>query len=169
MSEDIDRTDEDFQLKSGSTVCVVGGGPAGSFFTYFFLELAERLGVNVELDNIEAKDFLNLGPVGCNHCGGIISESLVQLLSAEGITLPSDVIRRGIDSYVMHTDDRNVKIETPLHEKRKLPYMRKELDLFLEVAGQWDLKQLNGIALISIFKIYVFRKVQMLSMTKLLR
>lgn len=112
------QQDEEFQLKSGSKVCVVGGGPAGSFFSYFFLELAERLGVEVELDNIEAKDFLNLGPTGCNHCGGIISESLVQLLSTEGIKLPSNVIRRGIDSYVMHTDDRNVKIETPLHEKR---------------------------------------------------
>jgi flavin-dependent dehydrogenase len=113
------KTDnDDFELKSGSKVCVVGGGPAGSFFTYFFLELAERIGVDVELDNIEAKDFLNLGPSGCNHCGGIISESLVQLLSAEGITLPPNVVNRGIDSYVMHTDDRNVKIETPLQEKR---------------------------------------------------
>jgi flavin-dependent dehydrogenase len=113
------KTDnDDFELKSGSKVCVVGGGPAGSFFTYFFLELAERVGLDVELDNIEAKDFLNLGPSGCNHCGGIISESLVQLLSAEGITLPPNVVNRGIDSYVMHTDDRNVKIETPLQEKR---------------------------------------------------
>jgi flavin-dependent dehydrogenase len=110
--------DDDFELKSGSKVCVIGGGPAGSFFTYFFLELAERIGINVELDNIEAKDFLNLGPSGCNHCGGIISESLVQLLSAEGITLPPNIVNRGIDSYVMHTDDRNVKIETPLQEKR---------------------------------------------------
>jgi len=59
-----------------------------------------------------------LGPIGCNHCGGIISESLVQLLSTEGITLPANVVNRGIDSYVMHTDDRNVKIETPLQEKR---------------------------------------------------
>lgn len=111
-------SDEDFELKSGSNVCVVGGGPAGSFFTYFFLELAQRLGIDVELDIIEAKDFLNLGPAGCNHCGGIISESLVQLLSTEGINLPSNVVNRGIDSYVMHTDDRNVKIETPLNEKR---------------------------------------------------
>jgi flavin-dependent dehydrogenase len=109
---------EDFELKTGSKVCVIGGGPAGSFFSYFFLGLADRLGIEVELDNIEAKDFLNLGPTGCNNCGGIISESLVQLLSAEGITLPSNVVKRGIDSYVMHTDDRNVRIATPLEEKR---------------------------------------------------
>jgi len=116
-AETVEKT-EDFELKSGSKVCVIGGGPSGSFFSYFFLELANRLGIEAELDIIEAKDFLNIGPKGCNNCGGIISESLVQLLSAEGITLPPDVIRRGIDSYVMHTDDRNVKIGTPLEEKR---------------------------------------------------
>lgn len=118
MAAEMISTEEEFELKSGSKVCVVGGGPAGSFFSYFFLQLADRLGIEVELDVIEAKDFINVGPKGCNNCGGIISESLVQLLSAEGITLPSNVIRRGIDSYVMHTDDRNVKIGTPLEEKR---------------------------------------------------
>jgi len=111
-------TNGQFELSSGSKVCVIGSGPSGSFFTYFILELAERLGIELELDIIEAKDFLNFGPAGCNHCGGIISESLVQLLSTEGINLPSNVVNRGIDSYVMHTDDRNVKIETPLQEKR---------------------------------------------------
>ena len=108
----------EFELTTGSRVCVIGGGPAGSFFTYFLLELADRVGIDLRLDNIEAKNFLNVGPIGCNHCGGIISESLVQLLSTEGITIPPNVVNRGIDSYVMHTDDRNVKIDTPLQEKR---------------------------------------------------
>ncbi len=118
MGVDNIKIKDDFELKSGSKVCVIGGGPAGSFFTYFLLDIAERLGVDIQLDNIEAKNFMKVGPVGCNHCGGIISESLVQLLSAEGINIPTTVVRHGIDSYVMHTDDRNVKIETPLHEKR---------------------------------------------------
>jgi flavin-dependent dehydrogenase len=118
MFEERTEVNNDFELKSGSKVCVIGGGPSGSFFSYFFLELAERLGVDIELDIIELKNFLTLGPVGCNHCGGIISESLVQLLSAEGIVLPSSVVRRGIDSYVMHTDESFVKIDTPLQEKR---------------------------------------------------
>jgi len=118
MSIENSLTNGEFELTSGSKVCVIGSGPAGSFFTYFLLELAERVGTKLQLDIIEAKNFLNLGPVGCNHCGGIISESLVQLLSTEGITLPPNVVNRGIDSYVMHTDDRSVKIETPLQEKR---------------------------------------------------
>jgi flavin-dependent dehydrogenase len=36
----------------------------------------------------------------------------------EGINLPPSVVRRGIDSYVMHTDVSSVRIDTPLHEKR---------------------------------------------------
>ena len=118
MSAKSQINQEDFQLNSGSKVCVVGGGPAGSFFSYFLLDLAKRVGVDIELDIIEVKNFFNLGPSGCNHCGGIISESLVQALATEGIVLPSNVINRGIDSYVMHTDDTNVKIITPLEEKR---------------------------------------------------
>ena len=50
------NSDTNFDLKNGSKVCVIGGGPAGSFFTYFFLDLADRLGIDVELDNIEAKE-----------------------------------------------------------------------------------------------------------------
>jgi flavin-dependent dehydrogenase len=118
VSKEKSTTNGEFELSSGSSVCVIGGGPAGSFFTYFLLELADRVGVQLRIDTIEAKNFLSVGPAGCNHCGGIISESLVQLLTTEGIALPSTVVNRGIDSYVMHTDDRNVKIETPLQEKR---------------------------------------------------
>lgn len=36
----------------------------------------------------------------------------------EGINLPPTVVQRGIDSYVLHTADARVKIETPLKEKR---------------------------------------------------
>ncbi len=106
------------RLGEGSRIAVIGSGPAGSFFSYFLLGLVDRLGYNVELDIYERQDFTKLGPVGCNHCGGIISESLTQILAAEGINLPSNVIQRGLDSYVLHTDEGSVRIETPLQEKR---------------------------------------------------
>ncbi len=106
------------QLESGSRVGVIGGGPAGSFFSYFFLENAKRLDLDIELDIYEPRDFSLPGPAGCNMCGGIISESLVQCLAAEGIRMPAHVVQRGIDSYVLHMDVGNVRIETPLHEKR---------------------------------------------------
>ena len=105
-------------LENGSEIAVIGNGPAGSFFTYFFLDLAERVDMKVSVDVFEQQDFSRLGPAGCNHCGGIVSESLVQLLSAEGINVPSDVLQRGIQSYSLHMDVGSARIETPLEEQR---------------------------------------------------
>ena len=106
------------RLEDGSRVAVVGGGPAGSFFSYFLLDLAERMGLELAVDLYEPRDYVRPGPASCNHCGGIVSESLVQILAAEGIALPETVVQRGIDSYVLHVDLGSVRIETPLHEKR---------------------------------------------------
>jgi flavin-dependent dehydrogenase len=105
-------------LQDGASVGVVGGGPAGSFFAYFLLAFSERARLRLSVDVYEPRDFANPAPLGCNMCGGIISESLVQMLAAEGIELPGEVIQRGIDSYVLHTDVGSARIDTPLHEQR---------------------------------------------------
>lgn len=106
------------RLKNGSSVGVIGGGPAGSFYSYFLLDLAERADLNLNIDIYEDQDFTRSGPAGCNHCGGIVAESLVQLLASEGINLPPDVVQRSFDSYVLHMDVGSIKIDTPLEEKR---------------------------------------------------
>jgi len=106
------------ELADGSRIGVIGGGPAGSFFAYFLLKMAESIGLDVAVDIFEPRLFSHRGPAGCNHCGGVVSESLVQLLAAEGINLPPTVVQRGIDSYVLHTDVGQVRIDTPLEEKR---------------------------------------------------
>jgi flavin-dependent dehydrogenase len=106
------------QLENGSRIGVIGGGPAGSFFSYFLLQFAERVGLELKLDIYEPRDFTAPGPGGCNMCGGIVSESLVQALAAEGILLPPGVVQRSIDSYCLHMDVGNVRIDTPLSEKR---------------------------------------------------
>jgi len=107
-----------FELDSGSSVAVIGGGPAGSFFSFYLLDLAQRMGLELDLDIYEPRDFSRPAPIGCNMCGGIISESLVQNLAADGINLSPNVVQRGIDSYILHTDVGDVKIQTPLQEKR---------------------------------------------------
>src|SRR5512138_1366483 len=98
------------RLESGARVIVVGGGPAGSFFSCFLAEMAERAGRSFDIQVFEPRDFGAHGPLGCNMCGGIISESLVQNLATEGILLPSSVVQRGIDSYVLHTEAGSVRI-----------------------------------------------------------
>jgi flavin-dependent dehydrogenase len=106
------------QLVDGSRVAVVGGGPAGSLFAYFLLRLANVIDLELEVDIFEPRRFEHGGPAGCNHCGGIVSESLVQLLATEGINLPSTVVQRGIFSYMLHMDVGSVEIESPILEQR---------------------------------------------------
>ncbi len=108
----------DLALQDGSRVAVIGGGPAGSFFSFFLLKMAEAVGLDVEVDIFEPRAFTRCGPGGCNHCGGIVSESLVQILAAEGINLPPEVVQRGIESYVVHMDVGSVSIESPAQEQR---------------------------------------------------
>lgn len=106
------------QLSDGSRVGVVGGGPAGSFFSYFLLQLAERVGLHLEVDVYEPRNFEGIGPKSCNMCGGIVSESLIQNLAAEGICLPPNVVQRSLDSYRLHTDVGDAHIATPTGERR---------------------------------------------------
>lgn len=106
------------QLQDGSRIAVIGAGPAGSMFSYFFLNMAETVGLDVAVDMYEPRRFGHCGPSGCNHCGGIVSESLVQRLATEGIRLPGSVVQRGIESYTLHMDVGDVEIATPLMEKR---------------------------------------------------
>ncbi|HQT97240.1 MAG TPA: hypothetical protein PK416_05085 [Thermodesulfobacteriota bacterium] len=108
----------DLRLKSGSRVAVIGGGPAGSFFSYFLLTMAAQAGLDLVVDVYEPRDFSQPGQSGCNKCGGIIYGSLVQSLAADGISLPSSVVQQGIAGYTFHTDEGSVRINPPSDEKR---------------------------------------------------
>lgn len=118
MSNVPGNSDTDLKLSDGSRVAVVGGGPAGSFFALSALDLAGRTRLKLKLDIFDPKDFHQAGPAHCNHCGGIVSESLVQILAAEGISIPVTTVHRGIDSYVLHTDAGSIRLEAPLQEMR---------------------------------------------------
>ena len=105
-------------LNNGSRVAVIGGGPSGSFFSYFLLDMAERLNLKIHVDIYEPRDFDVPGPSGCNMCGGVIYESLVQSLALEGINLPTSVVQRGIEHNMLHMDIGDALIRTPRQEKR---------------------------------------------------
>ncbi len=104
-------------LEDGANIAVVGGGPTGSFFSIFALKMAKMMGKEITVTIFEPKDFTKDGPGGCNRCGGIISELLVQTLAVEGINLPDSVVRKGINSYRLHTNQGSVFIATPSLEK----------------------------------------------------
>ncbi len=106
-----------FVLEDGSNIAVIGGGPTGTFFSIFAYSMAKMLEKEINITIYDPKDFTKDGPGGCNRCGGVISELLVQTLAVEGINLPDSVVQKGIDSYNLHTKHGSVNISTPSHEK----------------------------------------------------
>lgn len=123
-------------LADGSRIGVIGGGPAGSFFAYFAFEQARKKGIAIEIDIFEAKNFETLGHAGCNHCGGIISESLVHQLNSDGIFLPPEVIRRSIESYTLHLENGAMIIDKLLSDKRIVSVYRGSGPLGASPTGQ---------------------------------
>ncbi len=105
-------------LGNGSRVAVIGGGPAGAFFSYFLLDLADRAGLHLEVDIYEPRDFSLPAPQGCNMCAGVISETLIQNMAAEGFVLPASVVQKAISSYILHTELGSQRIDSALQEKR---------------------------------------------------
>ncbi len=112
-----DHAADSLALDDGANIAVIGGGPSGSFFSFFALKMAKMVGKDLNITIFEPKDFTKTGPAGCNRCGGIISELLLQTLAIEGINLPDSVVRKGINSYSLHTNYGDVIIETPALDK----------------------------------------------------
>lgn len=117
LSSEIGERDE-LALRNDSRVAVIGGGPAGTFFSFFLLQMAKRIGTRLQVDIYERRDFSQVGPAGCNMCAGVVSESLVQALSIEGIDLPPSVVQRGINSFTFHTAEETVTLGAPFLEMR---------------------------------------------------
>jgi hypothetical protein len=47
---DVELAQTDLELNDGARVGVMGGGPAGSLFSYFLLDMAERVGKEIRVD-----------------------------------------------------------------------------------------------------------------------
>ncbi len=68
----VEKTFEhNLKLDSGSSVAVIGSGPAGSFFSFFLLELVERAGLNISVDIYDNKDFSKCGLQVATIAGGL--------------------------------------------------------------------------------------------------
>jgi flavin-dependent dehydrogenase len=89
----------DLQLRDGSRIAVIGGGPAGAFFAHFARRRAEMQGLDVAITIFDGKNFLERGPRGCNLCAGVISSSLEARLKEEDILLPESRVLSRIEGY----------------------------------------------------------------------
>lgn len=105
-------------LSSGSQVCIIGGGPAGSLAALHLLALAKRQNLGLNVFIFEPRDFTRPGPGGCNRCAGILSSRLLRGLTTLGIHLPREVIQAEINSYALFIDGDRLLIAPPSPKHR---------------------------------------------------
>ena len=91
------------KIHNGSKIAVIGGGPAGSFFSHFILKLASEADISIKVDIYDRKTFLTHLPRDCNMCAGVIGSNLYKNLTREGMHLGRDIIRHEVKGYAFHS------------------------------------------------------------------
>ncbi len=114
----------DLQLDEHSRVCIVGGGPAGSFAALHLLGLSEQHHLNLEVVIFEPRDFSRLGPSGCNRCAGVLSSRLWNNLTELGLSIPDAVVQADLHSYNIHLDHTSIHLEHPDPTRRIISVYR---------------------------------------------
>jgi flavin-dependent dehydrogenase len=108
----------DLRLENGSRVCIVGGGPAGSFAALHLLNLAQQIDLNLEIVIFDPRDFHATGRQGCKGCAGILSSRLLAGLDSLGLSLPDEVIQSELHSYAAYINGDVFHINQPDPRRR---------------------------------------------------
>ncbi len=108
-------------LKENGTVAVIGGGPAGAFFSIHLLRRARELNRRVKVIIIERR---RRGPEqtgggfvegwrGCSYCAGGLSPKLIDVLTSLNLKLPPEVIQSQVTSIIVQGYWKNIELEVP--------------------------------------------------------
>src|SRR5659263_692681 len=87
------KRNERLQLKDGSTVVIIGGGPSGSFLAINLIRRAKSLGRKIVVVIMEKKKIINISKqnnsecdIGeCNYCAGGLSPKICEALNKMGL------------------------------------------------------------------------------------
>lgn len=102
-----------YQISSGTKIAVIGGGPAGTFFSLYLLRYAGQKGIHPEITIYQHRDFADLGKKGCKGCAGIFSPSLLKSLGELELEIPKTVIQSRIEHYIVHSPYASISISNP--------------------------------------------------------
>jgi len=112
------------RLQDGSRVCIIGGGPAGSFAALHLLRLARERSLHLEVEIFEPRDGRTQGPRSCKGCAGILSHGAVHNLASLGLQMPPEVVQSELRSYVVHVQNQAATVDQPHRERRILSVYR---------------------------------------------
>ncbi|MGO9613637.1 MAG: hypothetical protein ACLPX5_11455 [Dissulfurispiraceae bacterium] len=99
------------KLDNAARFAVMGSALARCLFSFFLLALAGEIGIHVQANLLDLKEFSSSGRIGCNMCSGILSKSLFQMLVAEGINVRSSVVKRSFNSCLLRMDAGTRQLE----------------------------------------------------------
>ncbi|HVG34215.1 MAG TPA: FAD-dependent monooxygenase [Pyrinomonadaceae bacterium] len=135
------RSVRGLQLRDGSRVAVIGGGPGGASVAIRLLKRARELGLDVRVTIYEPKQF----PRHHNPCMGVLAPPTEDLLRERlNVELPSAMIKRAIKGYRLHSDRNDIELRAPTTEEPALMVSRSDFDqLLLERAVKEGAHLLN--------------------------
>jgi len=107
-------------LKDNSKIAIIGAGPAGTFFAHFARKIAIEKKLNVSITIFDGKDFIRRGPTGCNMCAGVLSETLLNKLEDEGLSVPDERIQRRISGYYLQTQTGRLLLTHPMGKSQQI-------------------------------------------------
>lgn len=109
---------ENFRLKSGSRIAVVGGGPAGSLFALYLQLYARENGIEPEITIYQNRNLDDLGPKGCKGCAGVLPATFLNNLGELGLSLPAEVVQCWLEKYAVHSPFVTISISNPEKDSR---------------------------------------------------
>ncbi len=93
------------KIVDGSTVAVIGGGPAGSAAAIKLMKEARKKGIRIKVVVFEGKDFDH----HYNQCVGVLSYPIREIFEQTlEMPFPGHLIKREITGYVLHPADNSV-------------------------------------------------------------
>ena len=96
-------------LKSGDTVCILGGGPGGSACALALMQEGRRQGIDLKVVLFEQKRFKE--HTQYNQCIGVLSPPLeTTLREMLGLSLPPGMAKKEMAGYCLHGD----RLDLPL-------------------------------------------------------
>jgi flavin-dependent dehydrogenase len=108
-------------LEEGSTIAVIGGGPAGAFFAIHFLRQARELRRKIRVVILERRleacgaacGATGVELKGCGYSAGGISPLLNDVLRKLNLRLPPEVIQSHIHSITVQGYWKNIELDVP--------------------------------------------------------